>query len=288
MLKRALSLFALFFSVGICFAQDQFAEKYRFLKHLESIEAYSEGLLYIHQWDLKDMSEQRVDSLNYSLGRFSYLLKDREQAVKYFDKVSLNQKELFNKSRFYAGLESAYLNRLSSSYNYFQSVDAQNEQDKELQLFELKALALLNRDFVQYKSYKVDSEQSSFHLKDHSAILEESYQVLLNHKSKSPVLAGFMSAVIPGSGKIYNGQFGQGIMTLVTASIFGLQAYEGFRKNGLNSAPFITFGSLFTLFHISNIYGSIVAVRLGERNFNNNQDESILLRMHIPIRVLYN
>ncbi|MFT7030049.1 MAG: hypothetical protein ACJA2C_001444 [Marinoscillum sp.] len=287
MQRSVLSLLSFFFCLGISFAQDQFSDRFRFIRHLESIEAYTEGMLYLDQIERQDFSIQRIDSLNYMHGRFSYLLKNRKVAIQYFDKVTTASIPQFNASRFYAGLESAYLGEFAQSKTYFEAIVLQTDLERELQRFQFKALALLQRDFVQYELYQKEESDANFHLKDHGVILDESYRDLIDHKKKSPVIAGLMSAVIPGSGKMYNGQFGQGIMTLVTASIFGLQAYEGYRKDGINSTPFIAFGSLFTLFHISNIYGSVVAVRLGETNFNNNQDESILLRMHIPIRVLH-
>jgi hypothetical protein len=286
--RSALSLLTFFFCLGSCVAQDQFSDRYKFINHLESIKAYSEGMLYLDQIEKKDFSTQRIDTLNYMYGRFAYLLKNRKEAIQYFDKVTASVIPLFNESRFYAGLESAYLREYSQSKTYFGAIEVRTDLERELQSFQFKAIALLQRDFVKYELYQEEEGNANFHLKDHSDMLDESYRTLLEHKKKSPLIAGLMSAVIPGSGKMYNGQFGQGIMTLVTASIFGFQAFEGFRKNGLNSAPFIAFGSLFTLFHVSNIYGSVVAVRLEERNFNNNQNESILLRMHIPIRVLHN
>ncbi|MFY0605204.1 MAG: hypothetical protein JXR10_00720 [Cyclobacteriaceae bacterium] len=288
MQKSVLSLFILCCSLGTCLAQNNYADRYRFISHLETIGAYSEGLLYIDQLTNQEHSTQRADSLNYLRGRFSYLLKNREDAIQYFQAVSPTVLPLFNASRLYSGLESAYLKDYDTSKAYFNEVQPTNELESELQNYQIGALALLNRDYSTYESLRKDADDMNFHLKDHLVILDKSYLELVNHKPKSPAIAGLMSAVIPGSGKMYNGQFGQGIMTLVTASIFGLQAYEGYRKNGVNSAPFIAFGSLFTLFHISNIYGSVVAVRLGEKNFNNNQNESILLRMHIPIRVLHN
>jgi TM2 domain-containing membrane protein YozV len=97
-----------------------------------------------------------------------------------------------------------------------------------------------------------------------------------------------MSAIIPGSGKIYAGQLGQGIAAFLQNAIFGLQAYEGLQKDGIKSPRFIIYGGLFTLFYIGNVWGSALSVQIKRREFNEKVDEQIIFDMHIPLRTIFN
>lgn len=75
-------------------------------------------------------------------------------------------------------------------------------------------------------------------------------------KYKSPALSVFMSAIIPGSGKIYTGFWKDGIMSFILTGASAYQSYRGFDKNGINSAYGWIFGSLAAGFYIGNLYGS--------------------------------
>ncbi len=86
------------------------------------------------------------------------------------------------------------------------------------------------------------------------------YSVLLDEENnfnyKSPGLSVLMSAIIPGTGKIYSGYWKDGLMSLLFVGAFGFQSYRGFDKNGIESAYGWIFGGLAFGFYIGNIYGS--------------------------------
>ncbi|RKY94108.1 MAG: hypothetical protein DRQ13_08615, partial [Ignavibacteriae bacterium] len=77
---------------------------------------------------------------------------------------------------------------------------------------------------------------------------------------KDPALAGIMSAVIPGSGKMYVGEWGDGIMALVTTGLFAFLAYDNFRA-GHNTRAWI-FTGLGAFFYAGNVYGSVAAAQI--------------------------
>ena len=91
---------------------------------------------------------------------------------------------------------------------------------------------------------------------------------------KKPWKAGLMSTIIPGSGKMYNGQTWQGVSVLLTLSVIGLQAFDGFHKNGINSVRGWAYTGLFSVFYVGNIWGSVVGVKVKQRkayeNFHHN------------------
>jgi len=89
---------------------------------------------------------------------------------------------------------------------------------------------------------------------------------------KKPFLAGVLSTVVPGSGKIYCGQLGDGFYSLILNALTGYLSWAGFHENGINSIQGWTFGTIGGIFYIGNIYGSIIAAQL----FNDKQVEDYM------------
>lgn len=77
---------------------------------------------------------------------------------------------------------------------------------------------------------------------------------------KSHVLAGILSAVIPGSGKMYVGEWGDGVTALLVTGLFAFLAYDNFKANH-NTRAWI-FTGLGSFFYAGNIYGSIASAQI--------------------------
>ena len=83
----------------------------------------------------------------------------------------------------------------------------------------------------------------------------------LNLKLKSPFLAGFMSGIVPGSGKFYTKNWKDGLISTIMIAGLGWQSYRSFSTKGVSSAyGWITAGLSFG-FYIGNIYGSVKAAK---------------------------
>ena len=80
--------------------------------------------------------------------------------------------------------------------------------------------------------------------------------------SRSPFLAGVLSTVVPGAGRLYTGRVGDALTSLIIVSLTGWQAYDGFRRDGLSSAKGWTLGTLSGIFYVGNIYGSVISARV--------------------------
>jgi hypothetical protein len=109
-----------------------------------------------------------------------------------------------------------------------------------------------------------------------------------NHKSKSPLIAGLLSGIIPGAGKFYAGKKGDAISAFLSTAGLGLVTWENFRKSGLNSFKTIAFGSVLAVTYIANIYGSAFTVRILETEYKENVKSTILFDLHIPLRSTFN
>jgi tetratricopeptide (TPR) repeat protein len=92
---------------------------------------------------------------------------------------------------------------------------------------------------------------------------------------RSPVLAGILSSVIPGSGKIYAGRFMDGVFSLVTVGILGGMAVYSFYDEGRGSVKGWIYTGIGGIFYLGNIYGSVVAANL----FNQEQQEMLIQKV---------
>lgn len=114
------------------------------------------------------------------------------------------------------------------------------------------------------------------------------YDKLRGFRHRSPVLAGVYSALVPGLGKWYAGKKKQGIAAFLPVIGLAALTYEAYRKDGVKSARFIGFGTLFTIFYVGDIWGSTLAVKIRRNEFNKEYDNKILFDMHIPLRNFFN
>lgn len=77
---------------------------------------------------------------------------------------------------------------------------------------------------------------------------------------KNPVTSGVLSAIIPGAGKFYTGEFGDGIAALLMTGIFAFLSYDNF--NADHNFRGWLFAGISSLFYAGNIYGSIAAAQI--------------------------
>jgi hypothetical protein len=67
----------------------------------------------------------------------------------------------------------------------------------------------------------------------------------------------------------------------------GLVACENLIKDGIKDPKTIIFGSLFGLFYIGNIWGSVISVKLTRDEFNKEINEQIIFNLRVPLRIIY-
>ncbi len=83
--------------------------------------------------------------------------------------------------------------------------------------------------------------------------------------TRSPFLAGVLSTIIPGAGRLYTGRLSDALNALMVVSITGWQAYDGFRRDGISSVKGWTLGTISGIFYVGNIYGSVISARVYNR-----------------------
>jgi len=81
----------------------------------------------------------------------------------------------------------------------------------------------------------------------------------LELKLKNPLLSGLLSALIPGSGKVYSGYWQDGALAFLYTGMSVWQTYRGFKKYGNTSIYGWISAGLSAGFYFGNIYGSVKA-----------------------------
>lgn len=257
----------------------------KFINHLFRTGFLEEALFLL---DSKDCSSfQMNDSVNYLKGR-SYLLLNRlESSSASFLKVAPTS-SLYAESYFYAAYNYAQTDNLIKAEGILEKIEAEAPNHLWLKNYEIAGIKLLQGDLISFNERLAKSENylsgtsaSNINFMNISAEIN-------SHKSKSPVLAGLLSVIIPGSGKFYAGRKGEAISTFLSTAGTGLVTWENYRKNGLNDYRTIAFGAIFALSYLANIYGSAFSVTVLENDFKEHVKTEVLFNMHIPLNSFFN
>ncbi|HEY4063333.1 MAG TPA: hypothetical protein VGM30_15610 [Puia sp.] len=287
----ALLLFALLFSFGLRAQQFEFSKELRFAQYLQDKDAGPEAIHVLERIDTTGLSPVQKDSLFFMLGWAAYGAKRLDTSIINLLKVSPDF-PLYNKARFFSAYCEAFQGRRDTAAALLlQQQHRISERDTtllELHNFELAGIALLQRDYPGYKEREKRFTFSSYIDSKEEQRMKDYYDKLKGFRHRSPVLAGLYSAIVPGLGKFYAGKKKQGIAAFLPIISLAALTYEAYRKDGVRSARFIGFGSLFSVFYIGNIWGSTLAVKIRKNEFYKAYDTKILFDLHIPLRNFFN
>lgn len=185
------------------------------------------------------------------------------------------------------GLKRA--NELFTDYNnieqqaaneYFKLLALNNEIEKAEELISLNKsidnsvrpafkihLSLLNKNW-QNASDLYSCQTKNKHIACYKPLINEGLKI----KYKKPFVAGTLSAVVPGTGKIYTGFWQDGVLSFLSIGVSSWQAYTGFDKDGSNSIYGWSFSALAGVLYLANIYGSAKSAK----HINSFNEEKVL------------
>ncbi|MCX6149123.1 MAG: hypothetical protein NTX22_01215 [Ignavibacteriales bacterium] len=106
---------------------------------------------------------------------------------------------------------------------------------------------------------------NAFHGSLQSPVLEL-YNKKKNLQYRSPIVATFLSALIPGAGKIYAGEYSDGITSLVITGLLAFLSYDNFKAKHLFRGWL--WGGMAAFFYAGNIYGSAAAAQIFNARIN--------------------
>lgn len=217
-----------------------------------------------------------ADSLQYYTAICLNALGRKDSAIDLL--LELSPKSLFSdQGRMYASLLRLELGQRDNAEKILEGFTSLNDRRNQYLAFQKDALdLLLKRD----TGWTCSLPELRNKLSVYNKTLEK-------YRKRKPFVAGLLSALVPGLGKVYAGKPRQLVQTLVPITILGLQTWEGYRHLGLRSARFWVFGSMATVFYFGNIYGSAIAVRVAKKEQYEMAKNQIIVDMRIALHDLF-
>jgi hypothetical protein len=233
--------------------------------------------------EIKNYSIEQKDTVYNLLGHAYFNNNLYDSSAYYFSNISISNK-VFSESSFLSAYSYLMINDYPKSIERLRKVDTADMKNKELRDFELSGIYLLQRDTSMFskESKSFSDSFNDMNEQERSVVkLDNDYK---NIRNNSGVLAGMMSAVVPGLGKVYAGKTGQGISSFLPVTLMGLMTWEAYKKAGLKSARFILTAAFFTVFYVGDIWGSVLSVSVNRIEKNNEINNQILLNLRIPLQ----
>ncbi|MFP4064920.1 MAG: hypothetical protein ACLFN2_00775 [Bacteroidales bacterium] len=253
-----------------------------FIRYLIGRGDYRESLFLLER--LVPQNAHQRDSLNYLTGWVHYQQKSLDLSAEFLLEVS-KESPVYSKSRFFAAYNLAHVGHTGRAKEVLELTDEDpGKMHQALKRLQLGGIALLERDFEQYRSHAGMFSGNHHVTAAEENQMEHHYDQLRNHRSSSPLLAGMLSAAVPGLGKIYAGKTAEGVAGFLYVAALGLTAFDFYRGSGPDSVLFVLSASAAGAFYVGNIVGSVAAARRTNQEFNHELDQRILFDMHIPLR----
>jgi TM2 domain-containing membrane protein YozV len=178
-------------------------------------------------------------------------------------------------------LETAESNRIrelaiyETGLTYFRMARYQESllflQDQPLGSLLPEAGLLVGADLMMLGQWRLAEEAFDLYEVPTTEVLRNIAREGSTMRRKSPLAAALLSAVVPGSGKIYAGEYGDGIHSLIFIGLIGTLSVLSFRADGMDSIRGWIYASVGGVLHIGNIYGSTVSAR----RYNRLREEAL-------------
>ncbi|MDI6703450.1 MAG: tetratricopeptide repeat protein [bacterium] len=280
-------IYALLIGCVLFLSQGLHAEEYyspenilRFAEHLydegDYLRAASEYQRYLF------FSSEDVDQIIYKIGLCYRLCGRPQKAIDWFEKILNEHQESNLLGSAYYQIGYAYLLMGEYEESILKMKEGLGRVKKKEEQVRFQHLIGLN--YLKEKQW--DNAYSLFDsLKEHDGLRESSLRLKRyaeegeNLSYKSPLLAGLLSSLVPGAGKIYCGRIKDGLYSLFFIGTAGWLAYNGFKVDGENSLKGWLWGIGGGVLYAGNIYGSTIAAKVCNRNL----EDELFAKIQIEI-----
>lgn len=286
-----LARFSVFILSLLCFAQlrgQSVSRELAFAKYLQSKKNFDESIHVLQNLKKKvAITQIQKDSIHFLLGNVYYDLKSLKNSINNFDSVSELSHRMKAEAVFFSSFNSAYTKSFAESERKLTHYNTTDSIETQLKTLELAGVSLLQRNLKNFDSLSRHFSSTNYSTDLQEKRMVEHYTHIKEQPKKSPFVAAMLSVVLPGAGRFYAGNKGQGMYTLLISTVLGLQAWEGYHKDGPSSFRFIAYTTIFTSIYIGSIWGSTFAVKLRRDQYNETINDQILFDMHIPLRTVF-
>lgn len=235
-------------------------------------------------FDADSYTLSACDSLRFVRGYVCYSLRRFDNAVRELALVS-PVSPLASRSTFLSAVSSLETGNREAARNTLSGYPSDGEY-AELAAFSLAGLALLDHDAESYKELSSRFTYSSFALSEQEREFDRI--AAKEPKRRSPFVAGALSAVVPGLGKVYAGRVGEGVASfLLVGGLAGAAAEAWIREGTPKNWRTVVFGAAGSILYVSNIFGSAASVRVYYEEFNKGRYAAVMYGIHIPLRTIF-
>ena len=224
--------------------------------YLRAIEEYEKYLRTVND-----------DSIQFKIAIGYSAMSDYENAV---NKLHLIKKTspFYEQSKIEM-LKSLYLQNLDSAFYLFADKLINSKSVYSNNAYRLKntSLLLLKDELPEKDKFLIPFEDLE------KNTLADFYDLKKNPPYKSEAFAGILSAIIPGAGKIYTKEYGDGITAFLLTGLFAYLAYTNFEHDHPTRAWIFT--TLGAGFYAGNIYGSVASAQIFNAKVNFEFNEGV-------------
>ncbi len=270
--------------------QHNFTREIEFYQHLYTQQLTDDASLHLQNLlNTSTLLPSQRDSVYFYLGYLYYEQQNIGRALHYFNNVQSKNHPFYSQTQFTKSFLYSYDGNFSAADSTLQNLQTNQALHTDLQYFQRAVNALLARKYAAFDSLSENLSGKFYVFTKPLENLQLARTDLANFRRKSTAVAGTLSAIVPGSGKIYAGKLGEGIASLLQCTFLGLQSLEAWnRKPTLRNNPrFWVYGGLFSAFYIGNIWGTVLSVHIRRKEFYDTIDRSIHVDMHIPLRTIF-
>jgi len=263
-MKFLAKLFLTFFYVNNLYPQSQFRDSsiyiYPFVKYLFCTGDYLRTSNELQRLIEMNQTSVNEDTLNFLLGKSFQKLEQYEKSDEYFSKF-YNSPSPLKGFAIREYIKNQFLNK-NDFYFYKLFSNAENYEWMEY-FYTLKIAAKLRA----LSDSEIEKDLMNVRDISRQLFLAQHIAKMRLIEKKDPVTAGILSAIIPGSGKIYTEKYSDGIVSFLLTGIFGFLAYDNFSA-GHKFRGWL-FSGIGSFLYAGNIYGSIMSAKI----FNSEKND---------------
>lgn len=213
--------------------------------------------------------------------------KNDSVAVRYYRMVS-DQSPFIYASQLKVAYFETGVDQYDAAYKRINELYTGNDVVlNELKTFQLAGISLLKKNITAFDSLTGGFIPSTPVISAELNELSLASLQLQSSKRKSPFVAGALSAVVPGLGKVYTGRKGEGIAAFLKVVPLAAVALENYNKHGWKDPQFLIFGSLFGLFYIGNIWGSTLSAQIVYNERINEINHNIRFSLNVSVENIF-
>jgi tetratricopeptide (TPR) repeat protein len=232
------------------------------------------------------LQSEPKDSSWFLKGLTFMSLNSPDSSTQYLLKIE-PQSPLFIKSSLYASYNYAELGSYEKAASLISGMVLIDQEAIAIRDLQLAGISLLRDDPAMFEAYFEKADKTQPLVSVPSVNLLKAAEGVRTHRRKSAFLAGVLSGIVPGAGKLYAGKKGEALASFLATTGLGLVTWENYHKKGPENYMTIISGTLFIVSYSAGIYGSALSIRISETKFKEDVKRTVLLNLRISLDGAY-